>query len=109
MIKFSTAAQANIDETGCSPEDDIYRIRTGEQTREGLLAYCLDGADPDRVQGWREYVATICEEAAQGDSHANHDPRDPVSTCDECAAGVRLRTLPTRQPPLTPSNWKIPQ
>lgn len=62
-MKFSTAAQQNIDETGCDPQDDLYRVRVGEQTREGLLSLCLDGAEEDRVQGWRDYVATICAEA----------------------------------------------
>lgn len=64
-MKFTPVAQRNIDETGCDPQDDAHRIRVGEQTREGLLAHCLDGADPDRVEGWREYVATICAEAAE--------------------------------------------
>jgi len=84
MIKFSQPAQENIEETGCDPEEDVQAMRDGTHTRESLLAHCLDGADPNRRAGWIDYVNTICVEASQVDSHANHDPRQPVSTCDEC-------------------------
>lgn len=65
VLTFSAEAQRNIEETGCDPMDDMHRVVTGEQTREGLLAFCLDGAEEDRVQGWRDYVQTICEAAAR--------------------------------------------
>jgi hypothetical protein len=64
MIEFTTAARENIEETGCDPQEDVAAIRRGAHTRETLLAHCLDGAEPNRVQGWREYVATICEAAS---------------------------------------------
>jgi hypothetical protein len=67
MIKLSSEAQANVDETGADPEEDAYAIRHGETTREKLLAECLDGADEDRVQGWHEYVDAVCE--AAGDAN----------------------------------------
>ena len=64
-MKLTDAAQANVDETGTDPQDDVAAIRSGQYTRESLLAHCLDGADPDRKQGWHEYVDTICERAAR--------------------------------------------
>lgn len=59
-IQLTTAAQENIDETGCDPAADLAALRTGEHTRESLLAHCLDGADDNRVQGWEEYVDALC-------------------------------------------------
>lgn len=59
-IQFTTAAQENVNETGCDPEVDIAALRSGEHTRESLLKHCLDGADDDRVQGWEEYVDALC-------------------------------------------------
>lgn len=51
----------NIDETGASPLDDLAQLRSGAQTAASLLEHCLDGADEDRVEGWREYVAALVE------------------------------------------------
>lgn len=65
-MKFSEAAQRNIDETAIDPTIDVANVRIGTLTHDTLLAVCLDGADPDRVQGWRDYVATVCEEAERG-------------------------------------------
>ena len=59
MIQFTKAAQENIDETGCDVEADLAALRSGAHTRESLLAHCLDGADPDREEGWREYVEAL--------------------------------------------------
>lgn len=58
-VSFTCAAASNIEETGCDVEGDLYELRTGKTTRERLLAACLDGADTDHVQGWRDYVAAI--------------------------------------------------
>jgi hypothetical protein len=63
MIKLSIAAQANVEETGCDVAADIEAIRSGEHTRESLLAHCLDGAEQDREQGWREYVSAVSDAA----------------------------------------------
>jgi hypothetical protein len=62
-IQFSPAAQANVDETGSDVAADIAALRSRAHTRESLLAHCLDGADEDRAEGWREYVAAVCEAA----------------------------------------------
>ena len=64
-ITFSKAAQANIEETGIDPMDDIDAIRSGDTTAAQLLDECLDGADPDRAQGWREYVDAVVEAAGR--------------------------------------------
>jgi hypothetical protein len=62
-IDLSAAAIANVQETGIDPSADVERIRSGSVTREALLAECLDGADEDRVEGWREYVSAVVEVA----------------------------------------------
>lgn len=56
---FSDAALENIEETGADWTYDLERLREGRFTEESLLEHCLDGADDDRVQGWRDYVATL--------------------------------------------------
>ena len=63
-LTFTQAALENIEETGCDPRADVEALRSGAHTRESLLAHCLDGADADRVEGWREYVATVSAAAA---------------------------------------------
>lgn len=60
-IEFTTAALENIEQTGTDFEDDLSRLRSGEVTREQLLAECLDGADEDVVEGWEDYVAALVE------------------------------------------------
>lgn len=63
-LDLSTAAQECVEETGIDPLDDVEAIRTGKHTAETLLGECLDGADEDRVEGWREYVAEIVRVAS---------------------------------------------
>lgn len=58
-VTFTRAAAENIRETGCDVAADLAALRRGQQTPEGLLAHCLDGADEDRVQGWRDYVDAL--------------------------------------------------
>lgn len=60
-IKFSKAAQENIDETSTDVAADLAALRSGQHTRESLLAHCLDGADDDRAEGWRDYVSALCD------------------------------------------------
>jgi hypothetical protein len=60
-IVLSHRAQLNVQESGVVPQDDIDALRSGEHTAESLLAYCLDGADDDRVQGWKEYVSAVVD------------------------------------------------
>lgn len=58
-VTMSLAAAQNVEETGCSPRAAIAALQAGLLTREQLLAHCLDGADENRVQGWRDYVEGI--------------------------------------------------
>jgi hypothetical protein len=43
---------------------DIERIRDGLCTRGRLLTDCLDGANDDCAQGWRDYVEAVVEASA---------------------------------------------
>jgi len=63
--RFTAAAQANIEETGADVAADIAALVAGTQTSEDLLAHCLDGADTDREQGWRDYVEAVALAAEQ--------------------------------------------
>jgi len=62
-IKLTSAAQANVDESGCDPDADVNAIRAGKLTRGSLLVHCLDGADVDRIHGWHDYVDAVCAAA----------------------------------------------
>jgi hypothetical protein len=64
---LTPAARANVRETGADVAEDLRTLRLGTTTRDELLAHCLDGADDDRIQGWRDYVATLAEAAEVGD------------------------------------------
>jgi len=57
--QFSPAAQRNIEETCTDWEGDIERLRAGLTTIDALRSLCLDGADPDRIEGWEDYLATV--------------------------------------------------
>lgn len=58
-IELPLAAQANVDETGCDPLDDLEGLASGHISPAGLLEHCLRGAEADRVAGWHEYVAAL--------------------------------------------------
>jgi hypothetical protein len=62
-LRFSRAALESIFETGIDPRADIAALRAGTHTEASLLAHCLDGADEDREEGWRDYVE-VCVVAA---------------------------------------------
>jgi hypothetical protein len=57
--RFTPAAHEAIAETGGDYHTDLHSLRTGKLTAETLLAHCLNGADPDRVDGWKEYVSAL--------------------------------------------------
>jgi hypothetical protein len=65
--RFTHAAMQNIEETGADVADDLEAMIAGTHTRETLLAFCLEGADEDRVEGWRDYVLAL-EIAAEATS-----------------------------------------
>jgi hypothetical protein len=64
---FSYAALRFAEETGSVIEDDIAVILAGYGDADTLLAACLYGAEPDRVQGARDYAAAVaaCAERAR--------------------------------------------
>lgn len=62
QVKLTTAAQRNVDETSTDVAADIAALRVGK-TAGALLSECLDGADDDRIEGWREYVAAVANAA----------------------------------------------
>lgn len=65
QLKFSADVQRNLEETGVDYWSDLEALRSGEHTAESLLAYCLDGADEDRVEAWREYVSALVGEVSR--------------------------------------------
>lgn len=65
-FEFSFAALQNIKETDADYQEDCRKIQGGRLTRESLLLACLDGADADRTEGWRDYVNEVCRVAADG-------------------------------------------
>lgn len=62
-IRMTPAAIANAEETGADIHAHWMLLRGGLVSPEGLLAHCLDGADPDREEGWRDYVSAIAAAA----------------------------------------------
>ena len=58
---FTAAALDNIEEAAGVEmiDDDLALIKSGSRTPESLLEICLLGAEPDREQGWRDYVAGV--------------------------------------------------
>lgn len=73
-IEFTPAAEAVILEAMCGGSNraalaadqilgDVDALRSGEHSRDSLLAHYLDGADEDRVQGWNDYVDAVCAAA----------------------------------------------
>lgn len=59
LIKFTTEARENIAETSADVAEDLRALRSGETTPSALLAHCLNGADDDRAEGWRDYVTAL--------------------------------------------------
>ena len=73
LSKGSYASQRAIElitETGADPATDVRALRTGAHTRASMLAYCLDGAEGDRVDGWTEYVEAVVAVAIVAESHS---------------------------------------
>lgn len=58
-FNFSPEALCAIEETGCDPQADIDALFAGTQTPAALWAHCIDGADDDRLAGWRDYFSAI--------------------------------------------------
>ena len=62
-MKLTNAALDNLLECGVDIAEDIRKVKNGAISREVLLEICLCGADPDREEGWRDYVGWLMEQA----------------------------------------------
>lgn len=58
-VTMTAAAAENVAECAVNVAGDVASLLRGSTTPEALLAECLDGADSDREQGWREYVEAV--------------------------------------------------
>lgn len=56
---FTAATLDVLEETGTNWRDDLDALRGGDHNAESLLEYCLDGADEDRHEAWRDYVTAL--------------------------------------------------
>jgi hypothetical protein len=67
--RLTNAALEVLEEAGVSDAgiDEDFVNLVGDGT--ALLDSCLNGADDDRVEGWREYVACL---VAASPNHPNH-------------------------------------
>lgn len=66
-VWMSRAAAEAVEEAGVEVTDDLDSLLDAKEkrilagARANLLAHCLDGCDPDREQGWRDYVDALME------------------------------------------------
>lgn len=66
-VVMSAAAAENVEETNVDVQEDMDGLVRARAMRifdgavKDLLATCLDGCDPDREQGWRDYVDALVE------------------------------------------------
>ena len=64
-VRMSREAALCVEEVGGDPAADVLAIRheiarSGTETAEAnLRSHCLDGADEEREEGWRDYVSAI--------------------------------------------------
>lgn len=67
--RLTNAAVEVLEESGCNNAtvDADFCAIVGDGS--ALLDSCLDGADSDRRQGWREYVSCL---VAASPNHPNH-------------------------------------
>jgi hypothetical protein len=70
-VTMTMAAARNAELVGCSPAEDVQRVRDG-LTYDALLDECLAGCERygDTADGWREYADDIRLAAAFADLHA---------------------------------------
>ena len=58
-VEMTLAAAQFVAECGVDVAGDVRSLRAGRSTRDALLVACLDGADADRAEGIRDYVAAV--------------------------------------------------
>ncbi len=63
-IEFTAAAWENLEECAVDVDTDLATVkRKGQAYKSDFLAHCLNGADADREQGWRDYVDALFDAA----------------------------------------------
>lgn len=65
-IEMSVDAAENAYECAVDVRADLRDLMLGRRTAADLLTECLEGADADREQGWREYVEALVEHMERG-------------------------------------------
>ena len=73
-VTLSLAAARCAEESGVNVEEDLDSLRSGLLTSAALLDACLDGADDDRVEGWRDYVSALSAHLAAEEPAPALDP-----------------------------------
>lgn len=65
-VEMSHEAAENVEQVGIDPAIDVALLRNGVETREALLARCLEGVEEEKVaDDWRDYVEWIAVAAAK--------------------------------------------
>jgi hypothetical protein len=68
-VDLTDAAAENMHEVPCDFDADVRAVRITiadqglEVARDNLLAFLLEGAEADRVQGWRDYASAVLARA----------------------------------------------
>ena len=60
--QLSSCAVTVCEEAGVDPNDDFKNLLSGAITEDELLQECLEAADEDRRDSWREYVDTMARQ-----------------------------------------------
>ena len=66
-VTMSVEAAGSVEWAGVNVAEDLRALRAGETTYRQLLAKCLDGAEPDHEDDWRDYVDAVCAAAGVAD------------------------------------------
>lgn len=91
-VRMTVAAAENVAETATDVKADVARLRTG-LTVDALAIECLDGADPDRVEGWRDYVEAVCAAASLPEATAEKPSGFSVAHYPHHEVGTRWAVL----------------
>jgi hypothetical protein len=95
-VTLTDAAIGVCEETGTDPDAvraDVDAVRAGMSAAE-LLARCLDGADDDRADAWRDYVDAVVShvDAERAERAADASCRAWLDAVLTDAARARART-----------------
>lgn len=73
-VTMTVAAAQVVEAVSVDVAADVRAIRSGEQTRDELLAECLDGAEDESTRAaWHEYVSAVVAEAETDDARAEYE------------------------------------